>query len=111
MGIDLPPEKIAMKTLRHSNFLGCDNARFGGDRDYRRVVRLYTLSASTRRNMARANFRSSFPRYLAFCLRRLQTDLLMVLDVEEQHFRISEENASRLQADTRLSGYYPEWPA
>jgi len=89
MGIDLPPEKIAMKTLRHANLLGCDNARFGGDWDYRRAVRLYTLSASTRRNMARANFRSSFPRYLIDCVGLLKPDLLMVLDVEEQHFRIS----------------------
>jgi len=38
-------------------------------------------------------------------LRRLKADPLMVSDVEEQHFRISGENASRFQADTRLSGY------
>jgi hypothetical protein len=29
----------------------------------------------------------------------------MVLDVEQQHFRISGKNVSRSQADTRLCGY------
>jgi len=43
MGIDLPPEKIAMKTPRHSNFLGCDNARLVVVGTTEEVVRLYTL--------------------------------------------------------------------
>ena len=93
-----------MKTPRHSNFLGCDNARFGGDRDHIRPCASIRYQLQHLETWLGPIF-EAVSRYLNDCLGLLKSDLLMVSDVKGQHFRFSGENVSRFQADTRLCGY------